>query len=124
MLDYRLGLRAFSTFSVWLAAIVWTVAYSEGAGLGAFAYACAEKDAYMSPCTLVPHQMLPPAVSPSIFVANVATVWAPGFYDSGIIVGFFLTVGALLAACCMRRYVAERVFSWPLARGYPHVPAL
>jgi len=142
-IEPKLGSRALTSFAVWATAVFWTFCYSEGAGFGAVSYVCAERESFSGHCTLMYQPLFPPAVSVWNFIGNLASLWFSGLYDTGLMAGFFLTIGLLAIATQMRREAVERVFSWltaiaggaalatigyfyevhqTLATGYPHVP--
>lgn len=109
----KLGARAFTSFSVWLAVLAWTFFYCEGAGFGAAIYrnVCA-RGLDQQPCPLVYQFLFPPQVSLSTFALYVASFWFNGLYDAGLMVAFFLAVVLTLTASQLKRATVERVFSW------------
>lgn len=114
-MNERLGRRALTYLSVWVAALLWTLSYSEGAGFGAAAYQNECSHGQVGICPLVYHPLFPPQVSIPAFVGNLATLWVDGVYDTGLLFAIVISVGLLLIASRMNSYVAERVFSWPLS---------
>ena len=110
----KLGARALSSFRVWMTILLWTLFYADGAGFGAALYRneCLQPENW--PCPLVHHALFPPQVSIATFLGNILALWFDGMYDSGLMVALFLTIILMLTASQMTRYVAERVFSWPV----------
>ena len=117
----KLGTRAFTTFKVWLTATAWTLCYADGAGFGAATYRniCQTSNGagYDFPslqCPLVQQALLPPHVSVLAFTGNALALWFDGMYDSGLMFGLFVTTILIASASQMRRYVFDRIFSWPV----------
>ena len=114
MLNAKLGARALSCFAVWAAALVWTLSYASGAGFGAATYRNECATPRLGPCPLVYHSLFPPQVTWPTFAGNVFSLWVDGVYDTGLMVGLFVSIGLLLVASQMTRYLVERLFCWPV----------
>lgn len=116
----KLGFRALSSFNVWITALLWTLSYADGAGFGAATYrneCTPQRGAWgtsYAGCPLVHHALFPPHAPLLSFIGNIFVLWFDGMYDTGLMFGFFLTIILLLCASQMRRYLVERVFSWPV----------
>lgn len=108
-----MGGRVFSSFRVWAAALIWTWAYSEGAGFGAFFYRCASGYRYDCNHHLALNPLFPPGVSIWAFLWNVIHLSFPGFYDSGLTVGFFIVVVVLLVGSRLPADALDTPFYWP-----------
>jgi hypothetical protein len=113
VLNVRLGMRALSCFAVWATVLVWTLSYASGAGFGAATYRNECPTPRAETCPLVYHALFPPHVTWPTFAGNIFSLWVDGIYDTGLMVGLFLSIALLLAASRMTRYLVERLFSWP-----------